>query len=294
MRLVCAGHVNHDVTLRLDRLPGPDEEARVEAEHRGGGGSAGNVATALAGLDAEAAVLGSVGDDERGARLRRALESSGVDCAHLVETAGRTASKHLLVDDAGRVATLGRPGANEAYAADDLPDATLRRADWLHLTGQDPETALALAERAAAADVPVSVDPGRRAGVRDDAAVLARADAVLLNAAEAERLCGPDGSLPGSDATVVVTRGAEGAEARTPGGVVCHPGYEVDVCDPTGAGDAFAAGFLLTRGTGGSLRAALAVGNACGALAASRAGARAAVDRAAVGRLLGDDRPPNF
>lgn len=294
MRLVCAGHVNHDVTLRLDRLPGADEEARVESEHRGGGGSAGNVATALAGLGAEAAVLGSVGDDERGARLRRDLAAAGVDCTHLVETAGRTASKHLLVDDAGDVATLGRSGANEAYAADDLPDAELRRADGLHLTGQDPATALALAERARAAGVSVSVDPGRRTGARDDARVLARADVVLLNAAEAERLCDPDGSLPDADAVVVVTRGAAGAEARTPDGVVRHPGYGVNVRDPTGAGDAFAAGFLLVRGNGGSLREALAVGNACGALAAGRDGARAAVDRAAVRDLVGAEAPPSF
>lgn len=294
MRFVCAGHVNHDVTLRLDRLPGPDEEARVESEHRGGGGSAGNVATAFVGLGGEAAVLGSVGDDERGTRLRRDLVSAGVDCAHLVETAGRTASKRLLVDDAGRVATLGRPGANEAYEADDLPDAALRRADGLHLTGQDPATALALAERARAAGVPVSVDPGRRTGARDDSPVLAHADVVLLNAAEADRLCGPDGGLSGADATVVVTRGAAGAEARTPETVVRHPGYGVEARDPTGAGDAFAAGFLLVRGSGGSLREALAVGNACGALAASSDGARAAVGRAAVRDLVGAAAPRDF
>ena len=294
MRFVCAGHVNHDVTLRLDRLPGPDEEARIEAEHRGGGGSAGNVAAALAGLGAEAAVLGSVGDDDRGTQLRADLESAGVDCAHLVETAGRTASKHLLVDEAGDVATLGRPGVNEAYDADDLPDGELRRADALHLTGQDPATALTLAERARAAGVPVSVDPGRRTGARDDGPVLARADVVLLNAAEADRLCGPDESLPDSDAVVVVTRGADGAEARTPEGVVRHPGYGATVRDPTGAGDAFAAGYLLARGLDGSVREALAVGNACGALAASRDGARAAVDRGSVRELVGSAAPPNF
>jgi ribokinase len=291
VRLVCAGHVNHDVTLRLDRLPGADEEARVEAEHRGGGGSAANVATALAALGADVAVLGSVGDDDRGRGLRRDLSSAGVDCAHLVTAEGRTASKRLLVDRAGRVATLGRPGANEAYAAADLPDESLRRADRLHLTGQDPETALALADRARAAGVPVSVDPGRRTGARDDGAVLSRADLVFVNDAEAERLAD---RLAGTDATVVVTRGAGGAEARTPAGTVRHPGYEVEVRDPTGAGDAFAAGFLLARGSGGSVRESLAVGNACGALAAGRDGARATVGRAAVARLCGPDAPSNF
>jgi ribokinase len=291
MRVVCAGHVNHDVTLSLDRLPGPDEEARVEAERSGGGGSAANVACALARLDAESAVLGSVGDDDRGRRLRDSLRTAGVDAAHLVTAPGRTASKRVLVDRAGRVATLGRPGANEAYDADDLPEAALATADRLHLTGQDPETALALAERARAAGVPVSVDPGRRAGDRDDGPVLARADLVFLNATEADRL---GARLDGVDATVVVTRGADGAEARTGGEVVSHPGYDVEVCDPTGAGDAFAAGYLVAREGGGSVRAALAVGNACGALAAGRPGARLGADRAAVRRLAGAAAPAHF
>jgi ribokinase len=291
VRLVCAGHVNYDVTLRLDRLPGADEEARIEAEHRGGGGSAANVATALAALGADAAVLGSVGDDDRGRRLRRDLESAGVDCTHLVTAEGRTASKRLLVDQAGRIATLGRPGANEAYDVADLPGESLHRADRLHLTGQAPETALALADRARAADVPVSVDPGRRTGVRDDGSVLARADLVFVNDAEADRLADP---LASAEATVVVTHGASGAEARTPGEVVRHPGYEAEVRDPTGAGDAFAAGFLFARGTGASVRESLAVGNACGAFAAGRDGARAGVDRAAVTRRCGADAPSNF
>jgi ribokinase len=306
VRVVCAGHVNRDVTLRLDRLPGPDEEARVEAERRGGGGSAANVATALVRLDAAATLLGSVGDDEAGRRLRADLAATGVDCDGLVTADGATASKHVLVDGEGRVATLGRPGANEAYDADDLPASALAAADGLHLTGQDPETAAALADRAAAADVPVSVDPGRRTGARDDAPALARADLVFLNEAEAERLLGGDPPVDGlpapfaaDETTVVVTRGAAGATALTPGGRVDHPGYETAARDPTGAGDAFAAGYLLGRSLAGGdgrarTRAALAVGNACGALAAGRAGARLDADRAAVRALAGDDAPPDF
>ena len=51
---MCAGHVNWDITLRVDRLPGPDDEARVRERSEGGGGSAANVAAALAMLSCEA------------------------------------------------------------------------------------------------------------------------------------------------------------------------------------------------------------------------------------------------
>ncbi len=57
---------------------------------------------------------------------------------------------------------LGNDGANEAFNASDLPAETLAEADHLHLTGQNPTTAATLARDAAAADVPVSFDPGRR------------------------------------------------------------------------------------------------------------------------------------
>ncbi|MFB6142589.1 MAG: carbohydrate kinase family protein [Halorientalis sp.] len=295
MRVVCAGHVNWDVTLRLDRLPDTDDEAVVEAERRAGGGSAANVATALARLDAGSAVVGSVGDDERGAKARAELERAGVDCAGLAEAPGRpTATKYLLVGGGGDVAVLGRSGANEAYGVGELPDGALAAADGLHLTGQDPSTAAALAARARASGVPVSVAPGRRLGDRDYASLLRLADVALLNRREADLALVDGGPLDRPGVTVVVTRGAEGAEARTGGEAVDHPGYEVDAVDATGAGDAFAAGFLAVWLDGGELPAALAVANACGALATTRAGARAGFDRAAVRRLAGTDCPAGF
>jgi len=48
-------------------------------------------------------------------------------------------------------------------------------------------------------------------------------------------------------ATVVVKHGAGGAERQTGGRTVSHPGYPVDPVDTTGAGDAFAAGFIAGR-----------------------------------------------
>ncbi len=62
---------------------------------------------------------------------------------------------------------------------------------------------------------------------------------VFANEAEAELL----GSLTAP--TVVVKRGARGSVVRRADGEVELPSLEVEVVDTTGAGDAFAAGFLL-------------------------------------------------
>lgn len=287
-RIICAGHVNWDRTLRVDRLPEADDEARIESETAGGGGSAGNVATALARLGVAAGLLGSVGGDDRGRAAREELIDAGVDCSHLQTVPdGRTTVKHLLVDAAGETALLGRPGANEAFTAGHLSDEALDRADHVHLTGQNPTTAARLLRRATDAGVATSFDPGRRVGDRAYGAALDRADVVFLNDREAAAALGegldPDGR------TLVLKHGPRGAEVRTDESRRTHPGFAVEAVDATGAGDAFAAGFVAVRVAGGGLDRALATANACGALATTTAGARADLDPAAVRRLLDRD-----
>ncbi|WP_224334118.1 carbohydrate kinase family protein [Haloprofundus halobius] len=285
--VICAGHVNWDVTLRVDRLPEPDGEAAIEAQSGAGGGSAANVASGLAGLDIDADIFGSVGFDDHGADVEAELADTGVDCETLVRTDGPTAVKYLVVAADGRVMVLGRDGVNEAFSASDLPPKRLAGADHLHLTSHDPETAATLVERAHAEDVPVSFDPGRRVGDRGFEGALDGADVVFLNDREAAAAL--DADLSPDDRTLVLKHGPRGAEVRTPTETYTHPGFAVDTVDTTGAGDAFAAGFLASRLDGDGYDRALAVANACGALAASSLGARTSLGWDAVDRLLADD-----
>jgi len=297
VRVICAGHVNWDVTLRVDRLPHPDGEATITEQFQSGGGSASNVATGLASLDVETALLGSVGSDENGHLVRRALDDAGVDCGSLVTTDGNTAVKYLVVAPDGEVMVFGNDGANEAYTAEDLPADVLSGADILHLTSQAPDTAAALAERANAADVLVSFDPGRRIGDRAFGDTIARADLLFLNEREAataiERHLGP---IDDVDAVVVIKHGADGAEVLTPDGrYTSHDGLPVEAVDTTGAGDAFAAGFLavlyehLAAGETPDYERALSVANACGALAAQEPGARVRLDWDEIDEMLDGD-----
>jgi ribokinase len=76
---------------------------------------------------------------------------------------------------------------------------------------------------------------------------------------------------------VVRKHGADGAELVDDGHRYDHPGFAADAVDTTGAGDAFAAGFLAACLGGRGREEALVVANACGALAAEVRGARAAL-----------------
>jgi len=286
--VLVAGHVNWDVTLRVDRLPEPDGEAAIRSQRQAGGGSAANVAAALATLGVETELIGSVGDDDNGLLARRELEAAGVSVAGVrVIDDAETAVKYLLVDEDGEVAILGNDGVNEAVTPADLEPARIRAADHVHLTGQRPDTAAAIARIASEAGGSVSFDPGRRLADRDYDDALALADVVFVTDREATALFADESTAPlADDRIIVVTCGADGAEAYTPAGSHVHAGFDVEPVDTAGAGDAFAAGFLATWLAGDGIDRALAYGNACGSLTASRDGARSAPTAEAVEDVL--------
>lgn len=246
--VLCAGHINWDVTMQVARLPEPDGEQRIDHLQQAGGGSAANVAVGLTGLNAETLLFGSVGGDDSGALALQELDRAGVDPGNVMVANDRATSvKYLIVDETGEVMVLANEGANEAFGAADLDPESLAASDHLHLTGQNAASASDLAALAHEHGVPVSFDPGRQVGKRAYADAIAASDLLFLNDREAVALARSgtlDPEAPESTA-LVVKLGADGAEVRLPGGERVHaPAYDVDVVDTTGAGDAFAAGFL--------------------------------------------------
>ncbi|MDZ7849675.1 MAG: PfkB family carbohydrate kinase [Halodesulfurarchaeum sp.] len=316
-QIFAAGHCNWDVTLLVASLPAPDGEARITGLHRSGGGSAANVASALAGYDLDAGLIGSVGDDDQGRMVKRELEETGVDVAGVLTVpGGETTVKYLVVDADGEVMVLANEGVNEAIGPDDLDPDHLAGADHVHLTGQRPETADRLIDLAREGDLTVSFDPGRRIEERAFEPLLDRVDVLLLNELEAEAVF--DGSrgerierAAGEDRVIVVKRGSDGASAYTAAGTVHHPGFAVEAVDTTGAGDAFAAGFLAATvggrdfgpetgsgaGTGTDhvlvgdqvdVERVLAVTNASGALTVTEPGARTTPTAAELAAFLAE------
>jgi sugar/nucleoside kinase (ribokinase family) len=148
--------------------------------------------------------------------------------------------------------------------------------------------------------VPISVDPASTGFLSDfgvEQFVEATAGCVILpNRDEAVLLTGEAdietaaAALSRTYSLAVVKLGGVGALAARQGRVVVRvPGRRVAPIDSTGAGDAFAGGFLAARLSGAGERAALVAGCRAGAVAVSQVGARPHVDTSAPGGA-----PPRF
>jgi ribokinase len=255
MTLVVLGDLMVDVVARISGplARGSDTAAQVSVQ---GGGSAANVAAWAAELGTAVALVCRVGDDDRGRTAVAALR--GVDVRATVDPERPTGTCVVLVEPGGERTMLPDAGANDG------PLGEIPLGDHLHVVGyallRDGPRASALAAiaRARAAGMTVSVDPSSWALLRPGA--IPDVDLLLPNEREAE-FC---------DGDMVVKLGAGGARW----GDVHVPAEPVAVVDTTGAGDAFAAGFLTARLGGAGPREALESGCRVAARAVAQVGAR--------------------
>jgi sugar/nucleoside kinase (ribokinase family) len=289
--VVVVGDVMVDVVARMAEplQAGSDTAAQVTTRP---GGSAANVAAWLAVAGVPVTLAGRVGDDDVGRGAVAKLRGHGVDAAVAIDDRLATGTCVVLVDAAGERSMLPDAGANAALAPADLPAERFVAGAHLHLTGytlirpgsRDAALhALALARRAG---MTISVDPSsaaplRAAGPERFLRWVAGADVLLPNRDEAAALTGHDDpaaaarALAANVATVVVTLGAEGALWDDGSRPVRVPAVrDAAVLDTTGAGDAFAAGFLAAWLADTAPADALAAGCRLAARAVGVLGAR--------------------
>jgi sugar/nucleoside kinase (ribokinase family) len=267
-----------------------DTDARVRWT---GGGAAANVAAWLGARGAPVALVARAGDDVAGRGAVAALAAAGVDVRVALDPERPTGTCVVVIGADGERTMLPDRGANLALAAGDLPAELFVDGGHLHLSGyvllhDGPRPAgLAALERARAAGMTVSVDPAsaaplRAAGVEAVLGWIAGVDVLLPNRDEVTALTGEAEPERAARALaeragvgeVVVTLGAEGALWTDGSRVVRVASVAVDVVDTTGAGDAFAAGWLAARRDGADAGEALEGACALGARAVGRVGAR--------------------
>ena len=288
------GDLVDDISVRVldDVTQASDTNAEIRLRP---GGSAGKVAAWLGLLGTDAVICGRVGADGLG-RHRQAFADSGVE-SYLVGDPDRTTATIVLqLDREGERTMFVDRGANRGLVPDDVPPEAWTEVTWLHLTGYtffDPATrpvATELVAEARRRDVRVSVDPSsmaflRAAGAEQFLGWIDGADLVFPNIDEARILVGSTGPQIDLEALadrfphVVVTLGSMGAAYLGGDERAQITAPRIDVVDTTGAGDAFAAGFLARWLDGATPDEALDGGRAAAEICVTHLGARPVVGR---------------
>jgi 2-dehydro-3-deoxygluconokinase len=219
-------------------------------------GAESTVACYLAMLGVRSAWASRVGDDPLGRLLTSRVASYGVDTS--LVTVDESAPTGVFFKDPGVRTEVYYYRAGSAASR---LDASLlpRLSGVVHLTGITAALSSScadLVEQVLASGLTTSFDVNHRPRLwpgRDAGPVLRRladqADIVFVGLDEAQTLWdvpGPDdirALLPGPD-VVIVKDGSVGTWSYGPAGVTFEPAPVVEVIEPVGAGDAYAAGYL--------------------------------------------------
>ena len=295
---VVVGDWMTDVVAKVDRplRYGTDTHGRIRAM---GGGSAANTACWLAANGQSVAYVGRVGDDVLGRAGTEHMRTAGVVPYVAVDPVLPSGTCIVIVGPDGERTMLPDPGANAGLEPADLPDALFVDGAHLHLSGYvllvegSRPAGLAALARARACGMTTSVDvasagPLADTGGRQFLSWMGHVDLLFANEHEARVLVDlPEGSGPRAAAEalssvshhVVVKLGAEGALWLGPAvqgesQFAQVSAHIADVVDTTGAGDAFAAGFLPAHFAGADAVTALTAGTQLAAQCVALVGGR--------------------
>ncbi len=307
-RITCIGVADWDRMIAISDYPAAGGFAAVHEEISAPGGPTTNTAVALSRLGGEVSLATAVGDDERGGLVRQALERAGIDIRWLTVKPGEITTlatcivsrnpldRTVFVETGAQLAKGDRLDVAELFAGDvlvlDPPDAALRRF-LLDLPAHTVPTTRLLG--------PLTYLANQRLPDAFDLAL--RHDAIVSNEPD---LLDVTGTWTLSDATAalqhrmrgsqlraaLVTRGAAGCLVVTETERDNVPAFALDVVDPTGAGDAFAAGVAWGMAQRWDWREVGRFANAVGGLACRTLGAQSSLPTLAeVEALLAEGQP---
>ncbi|MDT9694523.1 ribokinase [Streptomyces sp. P17] len=274
------GSTNMDLVAFVEKAPQHGETVTGREFRTIPGGKGANQAIAAARAGATVSMIGAVGNDSFGTRLRSTLEHSGVDTDHLRTTEGPSGTAHIVVDDHGGNAIVVIPAANgtvDHLAPGD--EGLIASADALLLQLEIPlDAVLAGALAARAHGVRTILTPAPAQPLPVD--LLNATDLLLPNEHEAATLTGRTDPRTAALALldevpeVVVTLGAAGSLYAARGAEpLMVPAPQVTAVDTTGAGDTFAGTLAVALAEGRPMPDALAWAAAASALSVQRPGA---------------------
>ena len=257
----CYGAISLDVSGRLERPFKVYEQATAIDYRMSPGGDATLVALTLSGLGLCVALSGSpVGDDPMGDYVLKTVEKEGVKA--IVPKVGKTAITAIVLDNNKRSTITFHDNTPEAGIP--IPDDALKSSKYVYVDGCFGRNSAIIAKKARANGIKtlLNLDLPSMPNISLFDTVIANEAVSKLISPEPAEAARKIHELNGGVA--IVTLGENG-------GICCDgrlmevSAYKVKAVDTTGAGAAFAAGFIYSRLAGKPLKACIEFASAAGA-----------------------------
>lgn len=280
----------------IKSIPEPGRLVLVEEMSLHTGGCAVNTATALARLGMPVEVIGKVGTDPFGDFLLNTLMERNIGVQGVLrDKSTGTSVTMVMVDPDGERRFVHYIGANAMLTIEDVDMNLLRGKSILHIAGSlvlpglDGESTAELLRSARAEGLVTFLDT-----VWDDTGrwmelmkpCLQYIDYFVPSLPEAQEITQLEDPIEvarslinAAVGTVALKMGAEGCLVMNKDGeMIRYPAFPVKVVDATGAGDAFAAGFIAGVWNGWNLEKTALFANAVGAMCVTGLGASGGVN----------------
>ena len=283
----------------MDFFPDPPGTKTEESEtfRAGLGGSSANIAAGLVKLGGEAALVTSVSDDSVGRYCLKQLQDYGVNCTHVKSVGGEFRNSLAVYESRvnDHQSVIYRNGAADFQFT--IPDAeevvykdfgALVTAGTVFAAEPSRSAAFRAFDLAKAAGLPIIFDidyrPYSWPSAEVAAEVLSRAgamsDVIVGNdeefgfmAGDIKKGLGKAHGLSQTSAKIVIYKMGEKGAITFADDLELHTGiYSVIPLKPTGAGDSFMAGFLVSMAQGLSLEQSILRGSACAAIVVGKPG----------------------
>jgi ribokinase len=284
-KITVVGSINYDTIFQTEDLPRKGETLTATGLEGAFGGKGANQAVAASALGAHVDMIGAVGSDDLGLRLKGNLKARGVGIEGIKMADGASGSALITIDSNGDNTIIVYPGANRQVDESWIHKCrkSIEDADYMMVQLELPPESVAEAVKIAAeAGTSVIFNP---APVKDFPESIYRAGPIITpNETELARLTGETDIEAGSAAllakgasAVVVTLGSKGCFYRDSERTLTVSGFKVEAVDTTAAGDTFNGALAVALARGDEIEKALRFACAAGAIAVMSLGAQPAI-----------------
>jgi ribokinase len=290
-KVTVVGSLNIDHVLKVKRLPLKGESVILDSYDLYNGGKGANQAAAIGKLGIEVHMIGKVGKDDLGNMLIEGLIKSNVNTDGIITDRNeKTGAAFITVDNNGNNTLVVAPGANGKLTIDDINERKekLQESSIIVMQMEIPaDTIYHVISYAKKLGKLVILNYAPAVSI--DRNILSYVDYLVVNETEFQSLAQADFNSDILNFSLkkireffgnilIITLGEKGSVFITKdNGILEVPGYKVKSIDSTGAGDAFIGGLVFGLVRGESVEESIKLGNASGAISATRPGAQSSL-----------------